>query len=92
MTDFDPPEEPDIPTEFKPPQEKRIGFLTLAFLLGALIPSLAAWLVIPARVRANVQAEAVKAGHAVYKVTDEFGRTKFEWLPVPGMPSTPEKK
>lgn len=91
MSDFDPPAEPDIPVEFKPPQEKRFGFLMLAFLLGSALPLLAAWLIIPARIRANVQAEAVKAGHAVYKVTDEFGHTKFEWVPVPGMPA-PEKK
>jgi hypothetical protein len=91
VSDFDPPQEPDLPPEFRPPQEKRIGFLMLAFLIGAAIPSGVAWLVVPAKVRANAQAEAVKNGHAVYKVVDEFGRTKFEWLPVPGMPA-PEKK
>lgn len=91
MSDFDPPAEPDIPVDYKPPQEKRFGYLMLAFLLGAAIPSMVAWLIVPARVRANVQAEAVKAGHAVYKVTDEFGRTKFEWIPVKDAP-VQEKK
>lgn len=89
MSDFDPPQEPDLPAP-PPPQEKRFGFLALAFLLGATIP----FIVVPllnARTKANIQAEAIKSGHAVYKVTDEFGRTQFEWVPVPGHPA-PEKK
>jgi hypothetical protein len=89
VSDFDPPEEPDMPTPL-PPQEKRAGFLLLAFLIGFTIP----WAVLPilnARAKQSVQAEAVKAGHAVYKVVDEFGHTQFEWLPVPGHPA-PEKK
>lgn len=90
MSDFDPPEEPDIPTP-PAPQEKRMGFLLIAFLIGLAIPSITLPFFLNARAKKNVQAEAVKAGHAVYKVIDEFGRTKFEWLPVPGMPA-PEKK
>lgn len=69
--------------EESPPQEKRFGFLLIAFLLGALIPSVIIPLAIPPYVRSKVQAEAVKAGHAVYKVVDEFGRTEFQWVPVP---------
>lgn len=65
------------------PQEKRLGFLLIAFLLGALVPSVILVLAIPPYVRSKVQAEAVKAGHAVYKVVDEFGRTEFQWVPVP---------
>ena len=41
------------------------------------------------------QAEAVKTGHAVYKVVDEFGNTIFEWLPSHGTEkvfTAPEKK
>lgn len=90
MADFDPPQEtePEVPP---PPQEKRIGYLALAFLIGLAIPSVILPLAIPARIRANIQADAVKSGHAVYKVTDEFGHTKFEWVPIPGMPA-PDKK
>lgn len=89
MSDFDPPAEPDLPAPL-PPQEKKIGFLLLAFILGLLF-GLGGMLYVMGRVKQNVQAEAVKAGHAVYKVVDEFGHTVFEWLPVPGHPA-PEKK
>lgn len=81
--DFEPPVNPDVPEPPKvelPPQERRLGFLLIAFFLGALIPTLLClWL--PMRARMKTQAEAVKAGHAVYKVVDEFGRTEFQWLP-----------
>lgn len=81
MSDFDPPAEPDIPPP-PPPQEKRIGFLLLAFLIGlgfgfGVLPF------VNGRAKQTIQADAVKAGHAVYRVVDEFGHTKFEWLPVP---------
>ena len=89
MSDFDPPEEPDMPTPI-PPQEKRMGYLLVAFLIGAII-SIPAVLIAHSRGYAKIQAEAVKTGHATYKVVDEFGHTKFEWLPIPGVP-TPEKK
>ena len=80
--EFDQPEHPDVPAPPPPPpQEKRFGFLLMAFLLGAVIPSLLClWL--PTRAKLQTQAEAVKAGHAIYKVVDEFGRTEFQWLPV----------
>lgn len=87
MSDFDPPEEPDMPTPL-PPQEKRMGYLLIAFLIGFVFV-LPAYLVAYSRGRTQIQSEAVKTGHAAYKVVDEFGHTKFEWLPVPGMP---EKK
>lgn len=83
MSDFDPPEEPDIPTPL-PPQEKRMGFLLLAFLVGLGVGLIPMPFMMNSRTQ-KVQAEAVKTGHAVYKVVDEFGHTKFEWLPVPGM-------
>lgn len=77
--------------EENPPQERRLGFLLIAFLLGALVPSVILPLTIPAYIRSKVQAEAVKAGHAVYKVVDEFGRTEFQWTPTTAVP-VPEKK
>lgn len=80
MSDFDPPVEPDIPPPL-PPQEKRMGFLLIAFLIG-FVCVLPAYLIAYSRGTTKLQADAVKAGHAVYKVTDEFGHTKFEWLPV----------
>lgn len=82
MSDFDPPAEPDVPTP-TPPQEKRMGFLLLAFLIGLGV-GLVCLPFANGRAKQAIQAEAVKEGHAVYKVVDEFGRTKFEWLPVPG--------
>lgn len=89
MADFDPPEEPDMPAPL-PPQERRIGFLLVAFILGLGFGF--GWLpFVNGRAKQVIQADAVKAGHAVYKVVDEFGHTQFEWLPVPGHPA-PEKK
>lgn len=92
MADYEAEEFPSVDLEAapKPPQEKRLGYLALAFLLGAILP----FILLPilnARTRSILQADAIKAGHAVYKVTDEFGHTKFEWVPVPGVPA-PEKK
>lgn len=81
MSDFDPPEEPDTPAPL-PPQEKKLGFLLIAFLLGALC-AVPAYLIAYSRGYGKIQAEAVKSNHAVYKVVDEFGHTKFEWLPGP---------
>lgn len=89
MSDFDPPAEPDLPSPL-PVQEKKIGFLLIAFLIGFIFV-VPAYLMAYSRGRTKMQADAVKAGHAVYKVVDEFGRTQFEWLPVPGVPA-PEKK
>jgi hypothetical protein len=89
--EFEQPENPDMPLPPPPPpQEKRLGFLLMAFLIGAVIPALLClWL--PVRAKMKTQAEAVKAGHAVYKVVDEFGTTRFEWLP-PHEGALPEKK
>jgi hypothetical protein len=87
VSDFDPPEEPDTPLPL-PVQEKKMGYLLVAFLIG-LLCVVPAYLVAYSRGYSKVQAEAVKTGHATYKVTDEFGHTKFEWLVVPG---TSEKK
>lgn len=87
MSDFDPPAEPDVPAPL-PPQEKRMGFLLLAFIIG-LAFGFGGLIFVNSRAKQNIQAEAVKEGHAVYRVTDEFGHTQFEWLPVPGRP---EKK
>jgi len=80
VSDFDPPVEPDMPTPI-PPQEKRIGFLLLAFLIGLGVGIVAVPFMMNSSAR-KVQAEAVKTGHAVYKVVDEFGHTQFEWLPA----------
>jgi len=30
-----------------------------------------------------VRVEAIKAGHARYMITDEYGNAQFEWIPVP---------
>lgn len=88
MTDFPPPTPEELAV---PPQEKRWGFLLVAFVLGLIVPLIGLPLVLPSRTRAQVQAEAVKAGHAVYKVIDEFGRTQFEWLPVKDAPVQGQK-
>lgn len=86
--EFEAPSNPDSP--LPAPQEKRYGFLLIAFLIGALIPGiLSLWL--PVRAKLKIQAEAVKAGHAVYKVVDEYGTTRFEWL-APHETASPEKK
>lgn len=82
MSDFDPPAEPDMPTP-TPPQEKRMGLLLIAFLIGLGVGIVAMPFMMNSSTR-KVQAEAVKAGHAVYRVVDEFGHTQFEWIPVPG--------
>lgn len=86
MADFEVPEEPDMPAPV-PPQEKRMGFLLVAFMIGLLIGLAPVLFFLDGRTK-KVQAEAVKAGHAVYKVIDEFGHTQFEWLPVPGHPAS----
>lgn len=81
MSDFDPPEEPDKPEEPAPvPQEKKLGFLLIAFLVGLSL-TIPAYLIAYSRGYSKLQADAVRSGHAVYKVVDEFGHTKFEWLP-----------
>lgn len=79
MSDFDPPEEPDRPLPL-PVQEKKLGYLMVAFLVG-LLCAIPAYLIAYSRGYTKVQSEAVRSGHAVYRVTDEFGRTKFEWIP-----------
>jgi len=84
VSDFDPPEEPDIPPPLMPVQEKKLGYLLIAFLIG-LAFSVPLYLVAYARGSSRIQSEAVKAKHAEYKVVDEFGHTRFEWLPVPGI-------
>lgn len=89
MSDFDPPQEPDMPAPI-PPQEKKIGWLAVAFLIGFVFVT-PAYLVAYSRGRTQIQSEAVKSGHAVYRVVDEFGHTKFEWVPVLGVPSTEKK-
>ncbi len=88
MSDFDPPEEPDKPGPPPPTQEKKLGYLLVAFLIGfvCMVPACMIWY---SKGKREMQAEAVKNGHAIYKVTDEFGRTQFEWLPTP---ATPDKK
>lgn len=88
--EFDQPENPDKPGgNDSPPQEKRFGYLLVAFLLGVILPvAPCVWTVTNSR--AKFQAEAVKGGHAIYKVVDDYGRTEFQWLPVSGAPT--EKK
>lgn len=45
------------------------------------------WVFGAAMTKSSCQAEAVKTGHAQYKVMDEYGKVAFEWLPNHG----PEK-
>lgn len=78
MSDFDPPQEPDRPMPL-PVQEKKIGYLLVSFVLG-LVFIVPGYLIAYHRGYTKVQAEAVKTNHATYKVIDEFGHTKFEWL------------
>lgn len=37
--------------------------------------------------RSSVRVQAIKTGHAAYRVVDEHGNTQFEWLPDPGKPA-----
>jgi hypothetical protein len=57
------------------------GYLIIVLILYCLIGTFG-WIISARNTRAQCQAEAVKAGHAQFVVVDEYGRTKFEWLPT----------
>lgn len=63
-------------------QEKKFGFLLVAFLFGILIGGVPAFYMGYSRGKISVQVEAVGAGHARYKIMDNLGNTEFEWVPV----------
>lgn len=70
-------------------QEKKFGFLLLAFLAGAIAGSSVGFFQGKSTARDHAQAEAVKAGHARHKVVDEFGKTAFEWMPAHAAETAP---
>lgn len=42
--------------------------------------------------RSGVRVQAIKTGHAIYKVVDEHGNTQFEWLPGDVKPAAGDGK
>lgn len=63
-------------------QEKKFGFLLIAFLFGILVSAVPAFYMGYSRGKIAVQVEAVGAGHARHKIIDNLGNTEFEWVPV----------
>lgn len=64
------------------------GWLGIFLLAGLLLGGAAGWFVGFSKGRMAVRVEAVKTGHARYKVVDELGNTEFEWLPLPPAAAT----
>jgi hypothetical protein len=60
------------------------GWLILGALAALVIGLCVGFFVGTGSGRRNHEAEAVKAGHAHFVVVNEFGATKFEWLPSHG--------
>lgn len=62
------------------------GWIVLVGMVLGIAGMFIGYLFSRSQLREVYQAEAVKAGHARYVITDEFGRTSFEWkescLPV----------
>lgn len=63
-------------------QEKKFGFLLMAFLFGLLIAAIPAFYMGYSRGKIAVQVEAVGSNHGRYKIMDNLGNTEFEWVPV----------
>lgn len=55
--------------------------LIVGLVLGGLIGGWFTW----TKGREDLRVEAVKAGHARYRIIDDYGRTAFEWLPDPAL-------
>lgn len=67
--------------------ETKPGWLILAVFVPLLMGSMLGFWAGASNGKRNHEAEAVKAGHAQFIVINEYGATKFEWLPNHG----PEK-
>jgi hypothetical protein len=52
-------------------------YIVVAVLV--VIGVLGGWLFGASSVRRDLQAQAIKGGHAVWRVTDEHGNVVFEW-------------
>lgn len=59
------------------------GYVVVALLILAVAVGLG-WVVGSALTKQACQAAAINAGHAQYRVVDEFGKVNFEWLPNHG--------
>lgn len=68
----------------------KVGWLGVFLLIGVLIGGCIGWFLGRDKGRQAVRVEAVKTGHARYKVVDELGNTEFEWL-LPAVPPAPAK-
>lgn len=60
------------------------GFLLIGIVGGFLVGAFLGFISTRGHDRTIFQAEAIKAGHAQYKIVDEFGKVAFEWLPPHG--------
>jgi hypothetical protein len=54
----------------------------IGLLIGLVAGGTAAGAWFWAKGREEFRVEAVKAGHARYRIKDDYGRTEFEWLPA----------
>lgn len=61
---------------------KTSGYV-VALVVGLLMGGVGAYFVGRAYGDRAVRVEAVKAGHARHVIVDDYGGTKFEWLPDP---------
>lgn len=66
------------------PEGHKPGRLILGVLVGLAIGTAAGWGIGQSKGREQLRVEAVRNGHAHHRIVDEFGRTEFEWMPVPG--------
>jgi hypothetical protein len=52
-------------------------YILLAVIL--VVSALGGWLMGSSTTRRDLQAQAIKGGHAAWRVTDEHGNVVFEW-------------
>lgn len=74
----------------------KLGYVAIVVIVGIVLAFLGGYWSGASAMRETFKAQAVKAGHAVHTVVDEYGQTKFEWLPSHGtekpVVAPPEKK
>lgn len=73
----------DLSPEKKDWSPPKIGWLGIFLLVGLALGGAGGWFEGIQKGRQAVRVEAVKGGHARYKVIDDLGNTQFEWLPSP---------
>lgn len=69
---------------------EKIGRVVVAVVVAAMVGLLAGWYAGKSAGRTEMIVEAVKNNHGHYKITDELGRTVFEWG-AHGTPVAPQK-